>query len=262
MRYWLFLVAIFFFCQNIHAQIGGISGGKINAFNHLPIPKGTAEFEPNYGFYSVSKFWDNDGQLQAKYGSKDSLEINSQISFRMAYTFSDKFELGTFIAESFTNWSFKYVTLDKEKFGLAVIGGLNFPFGSAVIDKSQRKPEHHSQYILGLASSHQFSESTSLDINLQYQDYFGSHPEIPKSDIFIYADVGHYLGDSGIQLLSSLGYQISQLEDTSSTKMTFYPGVAFEMQSNYFIVANAFFDLIGQNAEKTSGISIAWTITL
>jgi len=139
-----------------NAQIGGISAGKINAINHLPVPKGTAEFEPNYGFYSVSKFWNNEGDLIPKYSSSDSLEINSQVSFRMAYSFSDKFEIGTFIAESFTNWSFKYALLNQEKFGLALLGGFNFPFGSAIIDKSNREAEHISQFILGIATSHQF----------------------------------------------------------------------------------------------------------
>lgn len=262
MKFWTLFIFILIINVSAKAQIGGISNGKLNAISHLPLEKGTAEFEPNYGFYSASKFWDNDGALKLKYGSEDSLEINSQVSFRMAYPFSDKFELGTFIAEDFTNWSFKYTILNQAKFGMALLGGLNFPFGTTVIDKSQRQAEEHSQFILGIASSHQFNEATSVDLNIQYQDYFNAHPEIPNSDIFLFADIGHYIGDSGIQLVSSISYQWSQFENLSSTKATFYPGVSFEMDGNYGFVLNGVFDLLGQNAEKTTGINFAWTLLI
>jgi len=74
--------------------------------------------------------------------------------------------------------------------------------------------------------------------------------------------LGHYIADGGIQLLSAISYQSSQFENLTSSKMTFFPGVSLEMKSNYGIAAFLSLDLVGKNAEKTTGVSLAWTILL
>ncbi len=106
----------------LNAQVGGISGGKINALNHNPIPKGDAEFEPNYSISLTKQYWDKNGNLQSLYNTLDSVLIETSVSFRMAYAFTDQLEIGTFIANNFSNWSVKYSILTQNKIGLGFFG--------------------------------------------------------------------------------------------------------------------------------------------
>ena len=248
---------------NIQAQIGGIAGPKINAINNAPIPIGVAEFEPNYFISTSNKFWDNTGKLIPSFGNTDSLAIETWIGFRMAYGASEVIELGTYIASDFSNWSVKYSLLSKEKLGLGLFGGLNLPYGITIVDKKNITSDQTISFVFGPAVSYQFSESFSADFNIQIQRYFSSGNDIPNQDLFIYLDIGKYIGDSDVQLLSSFGYQATSFNnDPSAGLFTFFPGIAFEMKANFFFVVNGSFDLSGKNSTKNSGIAMAWTITL
>lgn len=258
------IIIIGAFCSLIPSatgQIGGVTGTKINALDHSAIDTGAAEFEPNYCIVASSKFWDESGDLQNTYGSSDSVSYESQISFRMAYAISDKWEVGTLLGQDFSNWSVKYALLSEEKLGLGIQGGINIPYGMTIIDKTSRTPDQISTYIFSTSGSYKFSESLSLDVNLQYQDYFHSSNELSNSDLFLFADVGKYLGSSKVLLMGSISYQISQFDLFTQNKFSFYPGIAFEMKDNFFLVLNGSFDLTGKNIEKTSGFAMAWTMT-
>lgn len=245
-----------------HAQVGGISGGKINALNHLPIPVGTAEFEPNFGISTSKSTWDNNGNIQNIFSNSDSVAVNTSISFRMAYPLTDKLEIGTFIAENFSNWSFKYALNGSKKLGYGILGGVNIPFGNAIIDKSNRQSDHVLNYVLGGIMSYQINQSSSIDFNVQFQDYFHDVDGLANYDLITYLDYGNYIGDSGIQLLSSISYQHSPTEGIDSYLLTYYPGFSLEMKSNYFLVLSGTISLLGKNTVKSNGFAVAWTITI
>jgi len=243
------------------AQINGVSGSKINAFNHLPIPVGTAEFEPNIGITRYSQYWDTEGNLQSVFQSTDSIQIESTISFRMAYPLSSKLELGTFIATDFSNWSLKYALGGNETFGYGIMGGINLPYGIASIDKKNRTADQVSTYGLGIIGSFTINETTSIDANLQYQDYIHSAPGLPDGNIFLSIDYGKYF-KGRTQLMSSFVYSQSLGDQANGFVLSYYPGIGLESKGAYMIFLSGAFDLIGENALKTSGFAVAWTITL
>lgn len=248
--------------SSMFAQVGGVSGGKINAFNHLPIPKGTAEFEPNYGFTATKSQWDIDGNKIPIFSSSDSTLIETNISFRMAYPITDRLEVGTFIAESFSNWSIKYALNGAQKFGYGIMGGINLPYGTTTLRQGNRNADQSVRYSLGVIGSYQLTESSSFDLNVQVQNYFSNAPDLPGSDVIVYLDFGHYISTSGVQLMSSISYIESSFEVGNAKVLSYYPGISLEMKDNYFIVINGAFDVMGKSSAKTSGFAIAWTMTL
>lgn len=245
-RIYLFTFALIFLTTQLKSQIGGVTGTKINALNHKAIDTGSAEFEPNYSIIQSSKYWDENGEENDIYNSKDSIYWETGISFRMAYALSDKFEVGTLLANDYSNWSVKYAYLTKEKLGIGLQGGFNLPYGITVIDKTNRQADQVASYILSLSGSYEFSKLLSIDANIQYQDYFDSVDQLQNSDIFVYVDAGQYISDGGVLLMASVSYQQSKFDLFNQNKFSFYPGVAFEMKDNFFLVLNCSFDLSGK----------------
>ena len=138
--------------------------------------------------------------------------------------------------------------------------GANFPFGFAEIDTRNRTVDQIGTYGLGMIASYELNEKASIDFNAQIQNYFQDNDDLPNNDIFVSIDYGHYVED--IYLLASFLYQTSDFDGFQQNKLTFSPGLSFEMKPEYLIVANANFDLVGKQAEKTHGFSVAFTITL
>ena len=254
------LLILCLFANIISGQVGGISGSKVNSVNHVPIPVGTAEFEPSYTFSKYTKAWNDQGNLGDAFSSIDSAEINASWNMRMAYAFTDELEVGCNLGSNYSNWSAKYAIGNWDKLGLGLMTGLNLPFGNALIDKSNRASEHIGNYGLGIIGSYQFSEKASFDLNIQNFKNLFDHVEISNNDFYISADFGHYVGRSF--LLASMYFQKSDFDGFTANVLRFSPGISIEHMSNYFIVLNGNFDLLGKNMPKTNGFSIAFTITL
>lgn len=222
------------------AQIGGISSLKINSITHLPLAEGTAEFEPNYSFTRTTSSWDDNGELVQIFPNQDSAIIETVVSFRMAYPLSKKIEVGTFIASDFSNWSVKYTLLDKDRFGLASMGGINLPYGATTVSTGTRSADNTIPYAYGLIATYQISERSSIDVNAQRQSYISRGPLVPFAEYFFTTDFGHYVGDKGIQLIHSFVGYVGQFDQSTSRSLTYYPGIVLEMKSTYAITVNDF----------------------
>lgn len=248
------------FASVVIAQVGGVSGSKINAVNHVPIAVGLAEFEPSYNFARYGQQWNDDSDLINIFSSSDSIVIDASFNLRMAYAFTEELEFGCNLGADYSNWSAKYALFTENKLGLGLLAGVNFPFGFQVVDTKNRGVDQIGTYGIGVIASYELSEESSLDFNMQRQDYFQKHPALPSSDLFIYLDYGHYIGD--FFMLASISYQHSSFDGFEQNKLSFSPGVSIEMKPEYLIVANANFDILGKNIEKSMGLSVAFTITL
>lgn len=256
----IYAILLLTFCLTGYSQIGGITGSKINAINHEPIPKGKAEFEPSYTYGRTTQIWDDKKQLNYIFGSPDSLLIGAAMNFRMAYAFSNSFELGCNLGVGYSNWSMKYKLFDIDDLGIGIMGGINMPFGSAVVDKRQRYTGEVSSFAFGGIVSYEFNEQSSIDFNVQFQDYF--HKAIGNSeyDVFLALDYGQYFND--YLMVHSLFYQSSNFNPLWQKKLTYSPGLSMEMKAEYMVVFNLNIDLIGRNVFRTNGFSVAFTITL
>lgn len=243
------------------AQIGGISSSKINSINAATLPVGVSEFEPTYNYLQSDQRWDESGNLQSLFSSTDSLLVDGSLNLRMAYSFTDRLEVGSNLGIDYSNFSFKYTILTKEKLGLGIMGGTNHPFGFAEIDRSKRSADQISTYGIGGILSYDFNEKNSIDFNVQVQDYFRNHADLPDSDLFVTIDYGHYMFEK-ILFMGSFIYQESFSDDGDLYKLTFSPGISYERKDNYHVVLNLNFDIAGRSVEKTSGLGLSFTITL
>ena len=248
-----------FFCfYSVSAQIAGIAGVKINAINVVPMPVGSAEFEPSYNFSYTSDRWDMNGDRVSLYSTSDSILIDASLNLRMAYAFTDRIEFGCNLGTDFSNFSIKYALYNRHDIGFGIMAGTNLPFGFAEIDRSQRSPDQIPVYGLGLIMSYTIDEVSSIDLNVQVQDYYYDSVDLPDADIFVTMDYGHYVKD--VLYVASFIYQESLTKSDSMRKLTFSPGISMEMMSNYAVVLNLNVDLMGRGIERNNGFSLAFTM--
>lgn len=262
MRIVFILLFGFSYAISLSSQITGITASKISSFNARAIPKDVSEFELNYGVNHSSKMWDQDGNSQSLYSSPDSVSVSTTFGIRAAYAFTNTFEIGAFLTSNSSNWSTKLNVVDKDRFSLALMAGLYLPFGNLVIDKRNRQASQVRSYGLGLISSHDLSDVASIDINIQLQDYMASAPGLTDQDRFFSIDYGHYVHNSTILLIASFAYQHSSAPGGNQTALNFNPGISFEMNPKFFIIANGMFGLSGKNMQKVNGFNVAWMISL
>jgi hypothetical protein len=132
------ILGIILISKNISAQIGGISGSKINAVCVDVVDHKKVKFEPGISYYTSKYFWDNSGTLKNIYNSTDSVNHFTGMNFRITYGLWDKLEFGGSILTELlvSNLGLKYVIVQNKKFGFAAITGANIPLGNKPIDKS------------------------------------------------------------------------------------------------------------------------------
>lgn len=245
------------------AQVGGISGSKLDAFCVDVVDHKKIEFEPGFFHFSSKKSWNNDGYLDNIYGSSDSIFHNTGINFRFTYGLWDKLEIGGSVSTDLqvSNWGLRYVLYHKKKIGVAIIVGANIPFGNKVVDKSVRLSDNIASVGGGGIFSAQFSENFSFDFNAQYMAFIQTTNEKHKGSFYLDADVGYYILKHQLQFIVGLGYQQSEFEQFTSSTLTVYPGVTIETGNNYIIVLAVPFDVYGINANKNVGFMFALTLT-
>lgn len=252
------LICVLLSTKCITAQIAGIAGVKINAINVVPMPVGSAEFEPSYNFSHTADRWDANGDRVSLYATSDSILIDAALNLRMAYAFTERIEFGCNLGTDFSNFSIKYALYNKENLGFGIMAGTNLPFGFAEIDKTQRSSGQIPAYGLGLIMSYTIDEVSSVDFNVQIQDYYYEALDLPEADLFVTLDYGRYVKD--VLYVASFIYQESFTMADSVRKLTFSPGVSMEMMSNYAVVLNLNLDLYGRSIERNNGFSLAFTM--
>lgn len=256
----IFSLSLLLIALNSFSQIAGIVSTKINAITVMPLPLGTAEMEPNYNYSRSNQYWDENGDLKNTFLSNDSIAIDANMSLRVAYPFTSKFEVGCNIDSELSAWSAKYAIDTTGQLKLGIMTGIGIPFGARVIDTRQRTAEQVSSYGYGAILSYDINERASIDFNFQVQDYIHDNDEVSNQDYFAYLDYGHYFGST--VYVASLAYETSSFGGYSVNKLFFSPGVAFESNEEYVLAINANFDLKGKNIEKQNGFNVAFTLAL
>ena len=245
------------------SQIVGLTSAKVNSFTASPISKHYAELEPSYGTNISTRSWDSDGNLIDNIGPEDT-ELSSGMCIRSAYALTDVLEVACMVPTTVdgANFSLKYFLGGDDKNGFGLITGIKVPMGNKVFNKDQRTLDEAMAFGLGTIYSRVFSETFSLDINLQYYDYLHSTVEDHKSDIYLYADLGKYFADGQYQFLNGIGYAAQSFESGNSNVFSWYPGFSIEVNPNLLFVMNFQWDLFGSNAPKTFGYGLAFTMTI
>jgi len=262
MRICFVLVGFFFLCDTASSQILGLTSAKVNSFTASPIGKHYAELEPSFGTNISSRSWDTDGNLVDLGG--DQAEISSGMCIRSAYALTDQLEVACMVPTTvdLANFSAKYFFGGEGKHGFGLMTGIRVPMGNKTFNKDQRTLDEAMAFGLGTIYSRAFSETFSLDINLQYYDYLHTTVENHKSDIYLYADIGKYFADGQYQFLNGISYITQSFDGDNSNVFSWYPGFSIEVNPNLLFVMNFQWDLIGKNVPKTFGFGLAFTMTI
>lgn len=247
---------------NTSAQIGGISGSKLNTVSFEVVGHHKIEFEPSFSFSRTSKYWDNNGELRNSYNSSDSINYTSSTQLRFTYGLFDKLELGVTVPTdiSTSSWGMKYIIYNEKKIGISLIGGLNIPLGNSVKDNQIRTTENTTQAGIGAVLSYQHNDNLSFDFNVQYNNYLNKLNSTQSSSIFISSEGGYYIFSKTLQLITGIGYQKHNFDIIDKYLVTLYSGVTVETGKNYIIVLNMPVDIMGKNIEKSFGLGLALTL--
>ena len=246
----------------VQGQIVGLTSAKVNSFTAYPIATHYAELEPSFGTTISSRSWDNEGNLIDI--GPDQAELGSGMCIRSAYVLTDAIEVACMVPTTvdFANFSMKYFLGGNEKNQYGLITGIRVPMGNKLLNKNERTLDEAMALGLGAIYSRTFSETFSLDVNLQYYDYLHSTIENHGNDLYLYADIGKYFADGQYQWLNGISYINQSFEDTNSYVFSWYPGFSIEVNPNLLFVMNFQLDLIGKNAPKTFGYGLAFTFTI
>ena len=257
------LILVIFLSAQLFGQIGGISGSKLRSYCVDVVDHHHIEFEPAFYYGQSRRNWNNDSKLQNSFLTSDSINRYSGVGMRFTYGLFDKLEVGVSIPLDMKTGSFgaRYVLMQKNNIGLALIGGLNIPMGEGSFNRGIKTEDNTTQAGFGGVFSYQKGESFSLDVNLEY-DHFLKEPTSTKSgSLYFSADAGYYLFNRQLQLIGAVGYEHSHLTNKlNQTRLVVYPGATIEGK-NYIIVLTFPFDIYGRNVNKTTGFLLALTLT-
>ncbi|MDD2322826.1 MAG: hypothetical protein PHQ69_04325 [Bacteroidales bacterium] len=265
MKNLLFLLLLVLMSVTLHAQIGGISGSKLNAVCVDVVDHHHLEFEPAFGISWQSKAWDNHSSLSSHFPGSDSTYVSSGALWRFTYGLFDQLEIGVTapLHLDVLNFGLRYVVYQGEKAGIAAIAGFNMPVETGIVSISPETEAQLCSLGIGAVASYAFNDHFSIDGNVQYLRYTATPTDSRNSGLACLAiDAGYYLLDHQFQVIAGLGYQNHFYPDDDHALLTLYPGVTIETGQNYIIVLAAPYDLFGKNFGKSIGFNFALTLTM
>ncbi len=244
-------------------QIGGISGSKLRSYCVDVVDHHHIEFEPAFYYGQSRHNWDNNRNLQNSFLTQDSVNRYSGVGMRFTYGLFNKLEVGVSIPLDMKTGSFgaRYVLMQHKNIGFALMGGLNIPMGEGMFNRGIKTEDNTIQGGIGGVFSFQKGDNFSVDANLEF-DHFLKEPASTKTGtIYTSVDAGYYVFRHQLQLIGAIGYEHSHLKTRlNQSRLTIYPGATIEGE-NYIIVLTFPFDVYGRNVNKTTGFSLALTLT-
>jgi hypothetical protein len=258
----LFLLAFVIIGLQVTAQIGGLSGSKLNSLCVDPVNRNQFEFEPGFSCATSKKFWNNAGEPVKTFHDDDSLITESGLRFRFTYGVTDKMEIGVTIPGDMTmsSWGIKYALVNKEKSALAITCGINYPFGNGI--KNKKDDESAIQVGLGAIYTWSPTDVLSVDFSAQGAVYFSEPESTANNYLSISADAGYYFFDGALQLAGGLGFQQYYYDTMKQYVLTLYPGVTIETGKDFVITIIHSVDLLGRNIEKQHITDLSFTFTI
>ena len=250
------------------AQLGGIAGLKIVTFHPDPIPKKTVEFEPTFNVSRSSGFFD-----RSSFTGSDTIEIESNLSWRLTYGLSDRIEVGMNFQSDvvFGNFDFKVKLNDSDKLRFGAVGGLGVPLGNRSFSFSNPSIDDVSNYTLGIIGTYETDSLTSIDFNFLVTDYFrdvfeisdmpmpGIRQRLTGTTLNMSAEVGSYFLAENILLVGGLGYFTTAIDNFWEAGLFGVSGVAIEIYNNYVFTFGATYTLHGINQPRTLALGFSFT---
>ncbi len=264
-KYFFIVAAVLLLGGNkLFAQIGGLSGSKLISYTVDVVDDRKIECEPAFYYLASDKYWDNEHHLTGRFSTSDSIEKNSGMGFRFTYGLWDKMEVGLSVTSVISSASvgLRYVILQKDKYALAAMTGLNIPLGNGVFNKNIRFAERAFAAGAGAVGTINPNSNLSIDLQAQYMGYLEKTADDDKGGLYLSADAGYYIMNHTFQLIGAAGFYSVKNKEGSHQVVTLDPGFTVETGKSFIIVVGFPFDVYGKNEAKNTGFSFALTITL
>lgn len=252
---------------NLNAQVGGVSGSKINAVNAAPISAHTVEFEPLIESGWSRQRWTDNWKREDIFSSQDSTSRFTSMSYRISYGISDLMEAGLNITGDFEmiSFAFKRSLYQFDELSLSLLGGYNYVAGNGIYNLNQMR-HLHSAIVTGLAATYAPSDKFSIDMDFQFEPgikrsrTLNDHPHY-----YINADAGYFI-NGDLQLIGGMAFShILSAENgivQKSNILRLNPGFTLEKGNNFILVGGFPFCIAGRNHDCSAGILLALTIMI
>jgi hypothetical protein len=258
----LLIITIVAFSINGFGQIGGLSSAKISSLTASVIPDKSIEFEPGFYHSRSSRFWDANSNLQNTYSTPDSISLITGMYFRVTYGLWNKLEIGVSISNdlSETQWGLRYKLFQNNKLGLAIISGVNLPWGNKPINEKLRVSSNIPKAGLGVVGSFYHSPKLSYDFSAQYLNFLQQPKDKDRGEFIVSFDAGYYIFKNQVQLLGAATYRHVNNTSISHEVLTLTPGFSVETGKNYALALAFPFDVYGKRETKNTAINFALTL--
>ena len=263
------IISILFFSAisiNVYSQIYGISGAKLSSINAATIEQNSLEFEPGFGYFWASSFFDENGKLQPISPTSDSTDVFQEMVFRFTYGITDRFEAGLMIASDMSSFSFgtKYTLFKIKNFSGGIIAGGTFANESDIVALNSGIFGKTISFSTGLAFSNDFSDKLSLDFDFMYQCLRDDKVSY-SNDFFIDAEVA-YIFKNKNQLISGLSYTLNkhthEYDGHDNYLLNLNIGASIETGDMFAFSFLFPVAILGKNFDRLNGFNFALTIFL
>lgn len=251
---------------NSYSQVMGISSAKLASMNAATTTRNQFEFEPGFGYYWATSYYDENGKLQPLSTTTDSVDVYQAMVFRFTYGITDKFESGMFVASdmSYISIGAKYTLFTVNDFSGGIFGGGTFANQSDIVAINTGIFGKTFSLATGLAFSNEFSEKLSLDFDAQYQ-WLRDDKVSYSHDIFANAELA-YIFKNRNQLIGGFSYTYNnhthEYDGHTNYLLTLNLGVSIE--TGEMFAFNFLFPIaiMGKNYDKLNGFNFALTMFL
>lgn len=258
----LLIIAIITISSNTFGQIGGLSASKLSSQTAAVVPNKTIEFEPGFYHSRSSQYWDANSNLQNTYSSPDSVSLITGMYFRITYGLWDKIELGVSISNdlSQSDWGLRYNFLNNDKIGMAIISGVNLPWGNKLIDERLRVNSNIAKAGFGFVGSIYSTENLSFDFSGQYMHFIRQTTDNDKGGYYFSFDAGYYIFKKQYQIMAAAEYHHINNNNKAHEVLSFIPGFSIETGNRYIIVIGFPMDIYGKRETKNTAVNFALTL--
>ncbi len=121
------LLLVSFISLGVYSQAGGLSASKLGTLCTAPVPEGTIEFEPFFGYAKATNSFDQNGDVQALYSTSDSSMNFAGSGFRFSYGLINNLEVGVSVPIDVSEVRFgaKYKLPIEGKLTMGILAGYN-----------------------------------------------------------------------------------------------------------------------------------------
>ncbi|NQU32211.1 MAG: hypothetical protein HQ521_03165 [Bacteroidetes bacterium] len=247
-----------------YSQVMGISASKLASINAGTATKNQIEFEPGFGYYWATKYFDSVGKIEPLSANDDSTDVYQEMTFRITYGITDKFEAGLLIASDMSSVSLgtKYHLFTTNNFSGAVIAGGTFANESDIVAVNSGIFGKTVSLATGLAFSNEFSQKLSLDFDIQYQCLMDNKVSY-SNDLFANAELA-YIFKNRNQLIGGFSYtknyHTHQYDGHQNQLLIFNVGASIRTGEMFELVFYTPIALTGSNFDRLNGFNFALTI--